>query len=53
MPLVSETHSAEDIVIYAQGPGAHLVSGTNEQNIIFHVMNWAGDLVTRASAALP
>jgi alkaline phosphatase len=53
VPLGSETHSAEDVGIYAQGPGAHLVSGTNEQNIIFHVMNWAGDLVTRASAALP
>ena len=52
VPLSSETHSAEDVGIYASGPGAHLVVGTNEQNIIFHVMNYAGDLATRAAAAL-
>jgi alkaline phosphatase len=52
VPLSSETHSAEDVGVYANGPGAHLVVGTNEQNIIFHVMNYAGDLANRAAAAL-
>ena len=49
VPLTSETHSGEDVGIYAIGPGAHLVSGTNEQNVIFHVMNYAGDLAARAA----
>ena len=53
VPLSSETHSGEDVGIYAVGPGSHLVTGTNEQNIIFHVMNYAGDLAARAAAALP
>ena len=53
VPLSSETHSAEDVGIYASGPGAYLVSGTNEQNMIFHVMNFAANLVGRAEAVLP
>ncbi|MEI6897281.1 MAG: alkaline phosphatase [Psychromonas sp.] len=48
--LSAETHSGEDVAIYARGPGAHLVNGTNEQNIIFHVMDYALDLVTKADA---
>ncbi len=52
IPLSSETHSGEDVGIYAKGPGAHLVSGTNEQSIIFHVMNFAGDLANRADAVV-
>lgn len=47
-----ETHGGEDVGIYAVGPGAHLVSGSIEQNVIFHVMNFAGDLVNKARAAL-
>lgn len=53
VPLGSETHSGEDIGIYASGPGSALVTGTNEQNIIFHVMDYAASLVTAADAALP
>lgn len=53
VPLASETHGAEDVAIYAQGPGAHLVSGTMEQNQIFHVMEFAGDLIRRASSFSP
>lgn len=49
VPLSSETHSGEDVGIYAVGPQAHLFQGTLEQNVIFHVMNEAGDLVTRAA----
>ncbi|MAY13773.1 MAG: alkaline phosphatase, partial [Oceanospirillaceae bacterium] len=44
VPLSSETHSGEDVGIYATGPGAHLVSGTHEQSMIFHIMNHAGGL---------
>ncbi len=52
VPLGSETHAGEDVGIYAMGPGAHLVSGTNEQSVIFHVMNHAANLVKKAEAAL-
>ena len=52
IPRSIETHAAEDVAIYALGPGAHLISGTHEQNIIFHVMNHAGDLSGRAENAL-
>lgn len=41
IPLSSETHSGEDVAIYAKGPWAHLFDGTVEQNYIFHVMNHA------------
>ncbi|EPJ49611.1 MAG: alkaline phosphatase [Osedax symbiont Rs2] len=46
----SETHSGEDVAIYARGPKAHLFAGTVEQNYIFQVMNEAADLVVRAMA---
>ncbi|MDR7099259.1 alkaline phosphatase [Lysobacter niabensis] len=38
VPLESETHAAEDVAIYARGPGAHAFRGVVEQNTIFHVM---------------
>ena len=41
LPMSSETHSGEDVAVYAKGPWAHLVDGTIEQNVIFHVMNHA------------
>lgn len=47
-----ETHGGEDVGVYAIGPGGHLVSGSIEQNVIFHVMNHAGALASKASAAL-
>ena len=50
--LYAETHSGEDVVIYASGPGAHLATGTMEQSVIFHIMNHAGGLTKRARAAL-
>ncbi|MBT0586597.1 alkaline phosphatase [Alteromonas oceanisediminis] len=52
IPLSAETHSGEDIGIYAKGPGALLVNGTNEQSMVFHVMAFAGDLVTKANAVV-
>lgn len=38
IPLGDETHAAEDVGIYARGPGAHAFQGVVEQNTIFHVM---------------
>jgi len=38
VPLGDETHAAEDVGIYARGPGAHAFQGVVEQNTIFHVM---------------
>ena len=52
VPRSSETHAGEDVGIYASGPGAHLVAGTNEQSYIFHVMEYAADLVGKAEAAV-
>ena len=52
VPLESETHSGEDVPIYATGPGAHLITGSNEQTIIFHAINYAGDLLAKAQQAL-
>jgi alkaline phosphatase len=52
VPTSSETHAGEDVGIYAQGPGAHLINGTNEQSVIFHVMDYAADLVAKAEQAL-
>jgi alkaline phosphatase len=41
IPLESETHSGEDVAIYAKGPWSHLFDGTVEQNYVFHVMDYA------------
>ena len=41
VPMTSETHSGEDVAVYAKGPFAHLFDGTIEQNVIFHVMHHA------------
>lgn len=38
IPMGSETHAGEDVGVWARGPGAHLLTGTNEQSLIFHVM---------------
>lgn len=41
VPMSSETHSGSDVAVYAHGPFAHLIGGTIEQNVIFHVMHHA------------
>ncbi len=41
VPLKSETHSGEDVAVYADGPGAYRVHGVMEQNVIYHVMRRA------------
>ena len=38
VPMGSETHAAEDVGIYARGPGAQAFHGVLEQNVIYHVM---------------
>lgn len=50
--LGDETHGGEDVGIYGRGPGAYLVSGSHEQNVIFHVMDFAGGLRSGAEKAL-
>ena len=44
VPLKAETHGGDDVAIYASGPGAHLLSGSLEQNVIFHVMHYMAGL---------
>jgi len=36
VPLTSETHSGEDVVVFAEGPWAHIFTGVYEQNFIAH-----------------
>lgn len=38
VPMSAETHAGEDVAIYATGPKAHLLQGTQEQHYIYHVM---------------
>lgn len=38
VPLGSETHSAEEVAIYAIGPGADMVRGTVKNTFIYRVM---------------
>mgnify|MGYP000229696241 CR=1 FL=1 len=52
VPTEGETHGGEDVAVYAIGPGAHLVTGSHEQSIVFHVMNHAGNLLEKAAAVL-
>ncbi|WP_119978854.1 alkaline phosphatase [Shewanella algidipiscicola] len=44
IPMGSETHAGEDISLHATGPGANLVKGVMEQNVIFHIINQAQSL---------
>ncbi|MFV0278975.1 MAG: alkaline phosphatase [Parahaliea sp.] len=52
VPMASETHGGEDVAIYGAGPGAHAVVGTNEQSVIFHIMNAAARLERDAARAV-
>ena len=36
-----ETHGAEDVPVYAEGPWAHLMTGTHEQVMVAHIMEFA------------
>ena len=37
-PDYDETHAAEDVVLYAIGPGSESVKGVIEQNLIYDIM---------------
>jgi alkaline phosphatase len=50
IPMASETHGGQDVTIYASGPRAYLFGGVVEQHYIFHVINDALDLTSRAKA---
>ena len=39
--LSAETHSGEDVALYARGPGSGVVRGSIEQNEIYHIMRRA------------
>ncbi|XP_071805916.1 intestinal-type alkaline phosphatase 1-like [Asterias amurensis] len=41
VPIDSETHGAEDVTIYANGPMSHLFHGVHEQHYIAHVVRYA------------
>ncbi|MFK8053748.1 MAG: alkaline phosphatase [Woeseiaceae bacterium] len=41
VPTGAETHGGEDVALYAKGPWAHLLSGTQEQSYIYYVMRYA------------
>ncbi|MEF2073968.1 alkaline phosphatase [Consotaella aegiceratis] len=41
IPMSSESHSGEDVAVWAKGPWSHLFDGVIEQNYIFHVMDYA------------
>jgi len=49
--LGAETHGAEDVAIYATGPGAELVHGVMEQNVIYHIMRKASRVFSPVSDA--
>lgn len=36
--LTFATHSGEDVPVYAQGPGAEVLTGSIEQHLVFHAM---------------
>jgi alkaline phosphatase len=38
VPLRFETHSAEDVPVYAGGPGSQLFHGVQEQSYLYHAM---------------
>ncbi|XP_069855148.1 intestinal-type alkaline phosphatase-like [Dipodomys merriami] len=53
VPLASETHSGEDVAVFARGPQAHLLHGVQEQNYIAHVMAFAACLEPYTDCGLP
>ena len=43
--LKSETHSGEDVAVFARGPGAGAVHGSLEQNVLFHLIAQSQPLI--------
>lgn len=44
VPRSSETHAGEDVSVYADGPWAHMFSGSYEQSVIPIVMAYAAEI---------
>lgn len=45
IPLRSETHSGEDVAVFARGPGSAAVHGSLEQNTLFHLIAQSQPLI--------
>lgn len=45
VPLSGETHSGEDVAVFARGPGAEAVRGSIEQNVLFHLIAQANPAI--------
>ena len=41
VPLLSETHGGDDVLIYSRGPFSHLLTGVVEQSYIPHAIGYA------------
>jgi len=41
IPLPLGVHSGEDVPVFARGPGADLISGVHEQNVLYFIMRKA------------
>ncbi len=52
IPFKSESHSGEDVGIWARGPGANAVHGTVEQNVIFHYLTQANPRLRKLICSL-
>jgi alkaline phosphatase len=52
-PLSAETHSGEDVPVYARGPGAQWIHGTFEQNVLYWIMHAALGLPADGGSAKP
>jgi alkaline phosphatase len=50
VPMGSAAHGGEDVVVRASGPWAHLLSGTIEQHLIYHVIIHALGLQPRPAS---
>ncbi|MEO1581826.1 MAG: alkaline phosphatase [Pseudomonadota bacterium] len=44
VPLPSETHSGDDVAVYARGPGAQTLNGVIEQSAVFDLLNSARNM---------
>ena len=53
IPQPVETHGGADVAAYAQGPGSWLVTGTMEQQTLYHIMGHATGLTAPQAAVTP
>lgn len=51
VPMEDETHSGEDVMVFARGPWAHLFTGNYEQNVIPLTMGFAAGVGPAARVA--